>query len=346
MRAIASKLLKDSDRLADDLLGQQYQTVPGLDVSLAPQDAQVHARWLIRAFLEGISERRPPTSEQISQCEAFGASRARHGIEASAIVQGYHQAHRELWQRVVEEVVAQPGVDAALLGATFVHGLRWLHATAEALARGFGAQAAELRGARQRATRQLVTLLESAETSTDRVRSLAAGIGFDPDGVFVAAHGHPPTAGDGPETRLLQCDDVGAALGGPEAGERWGIGAERPGLLGARRSIIDAKLAYAALSDGGGRLDFTDSWSLCLPQAHREAIDPLLEPAREVARSRPHLLDAVVAFADARFSVSPAARALLVHPNTLSYRLDQWQRLTGLDPRTVSGLAHSLYLAR
>jgi hypothetical protein len=347
VRAIASRLLERSDQLADELL---HDAVPGLDASLAPEDARAHARWLIRAFLSGVSERRPPTTEQIARCEAFGALRATQGIDASAVVQGYHHAHRELWQRVVEEVADEPGVDPTLLAATFVQGLQWLDATVEAISRGFHVQAGESRSARERASHQLVTLLESAETSSDRVRSLAAGLGFDPDGAFFAVHGHraarPHDPAGSADTQLAQSDDFRTVLGQPQPGERWGIGAKRPGLLGARRSIIDAKLAYAALPEEGGRLDFAQSWCLCLPQAHREAIDPLLDTAREVARSRPYLLAAVVAFAEARFAVSPAARALVVHPNTLSYRLDQWRRLTGLDPRTVTGLVHSLYLAR
>ena len=352
VQAIAAKLLENGDRLADDLLARQHRTVPGLDGSLGPDDTRAHARWLIRAYLRGVSERRSPTAEQIARCEAYGELRAKHGIAVSAVVQGYHDAHRELWQRLICDMVARPGVEPALLASTFGHALQWLNCTVEAMSRGFQSQAADNRSARERATHQLVMLLESGETSSDRVRSVAAGLGFDPDGSFVAVHGHPPAGPTGgpdacplPGTRLLQSADVTAALGAPAPAERWGIGAERSGLSGARRSIADAKLAHAALPDRGGRLDFTDSWSVCLPQAHREAIDPLVDAARELARARPHLLEAVVAFADARFSVSPAARVLMIHPNTLSYRLDQWHRLTGMDPRSVSGLAQSLYLA-
>jgi hypothetical protein len=359
-------MLAAGDRLADELLAQQYQTVSGLDGTLGYDEARCHARWLVRAYLGGITERRPPAAEEIGRCEAFGARRARQGVPVPAILQGYHHAHRELWQRVVQEVTAQPGLDPALLAATFVHGLRWLDLVVEAITRGGEAQAAEVLSARERARRRLIGLLESApldpaENGGDRARSLATTLGLDPDGPFVAVHGGPDGE-SAPQTRLVQPRPPGpgraagtgagpdaeldAELGPVRPGERWGIGAERQGLPGARRSIADAKLAHAALPERGGRLDFAESWSLCLPQAHREAIDPLLDTAREVARSRPYLLDAVVAFADARFSVSPAARALLVHPNTLSYRLDQWRRLTGLDPRTVNGLTQSLYLAR
>lgn len=352
VQAVAGKLLEKGDRLADDLLARQHQTIPGLDGSLGADDTRAHARWLIRAFLHCVSERCPPTPEHVAHCEAYGALRAKHGIAVSAVVQGYHDAHRELWQRIICDIIARPGIEPALLASTFGHALQWLHITVEAVSRGFQSQAADHRSARERAAHQLVEMLEAGETSSERVHSLAAGLGFDPDGRFVAVHGYAPgdsvacsDAGPLPATRLVQSEDVTAALGAPAPAERWGIGAERPGLSGARRSIIDAKLAHAALPDRGGRLHFTDSWSLCLPHAHREAIDPLVEGARDVARARPHLLEAVVAFADAHFSVSAAARALMVHPNTLSYRLDQWHKHTRMDPRSFSGLAQSLYLA-
>jgi DNA-binding PucR family transcriptional regulator len=41
-------------------------------------------------------------------------------------------------------------------------------------------------------------------------------------------------------------------------------------------------------------------------------------------------------------SATAAARSLHVHPNTLTYRLDRWHRLTGWDPRTFDGLERSM----
>ncbi len=349
VQAVTSRLLADSDRLADVLLERQRQAVSELDSAASPEEAQAHARWLVREFLRGIGDASPPSPEQIAHCREFGASRARQSLPASAMVQGYHLAHRELWQRLIEEVLAQPGVGPALLADMFGYGLQWLNGVVEAVNSGFQIQAAEDRNAREQSTRRLVSLLETAETASDQVRALAAGLGFDPDGEFYAVHGHPPAASSAPafpETRPVQGTDPDAVLGPPSQGERWGIGARRRGMSGARQSIIDAKLAYAALGEHGGRMDFARSWGLCLAHAHREAIDPLVDTARQTAHSRPHLLSAVVAFADAGFSVAQAARTLRVHPNTLGYRLDQWRRLTGLDPRSVSGLTHSLYLAR
>jgi hypothetical protein len=346
---VLDALLADSDRLADDLLARDVRAdTERRREPLPPEQAREYAGWIIRAFLRGIRDRRQPSAEQIAQCEAFGALHARRGLAAGEVAHGHLLGHRRLWQQVIEQVLGRSGVDPAPLATVFTHSLQWLDAVITAINRGFQAQAFEERNARERAHRQLVTLLETGQPEGDTIRSLATGLDLNPDGVFVAVHGRAgdPEPEDCPETRLVQGADLAAALGRPAPGERWGIGAARRGMHGAQRSIVDAKLAYAALPERGGRLNFTDSWYICLAQAHREAIDPLMENTREVARTRPHLLDAVVAFADARFSVTSAARTLLVHPNTLSYRLDQWQRLTTLDPRTVTGLAQSLYVAR
>src|SRR5262249_45777276 len=132
-QAVTSRLLADSDRLADVLLERQRQAVSELDSAASPEEAQAHARWLVREFLRGIGDASPPSPEQIAHCREFGASRARQSLPASALVQGYHLAHRELWQRLIEEVLAQPGVGPALLADMFGYGLQWLNRVVEAV---------------------------------------------------------------------------------------------------------------------------------------------------------------------------------------------------------------------
>ena len=52
------------------------------------------------------------------------------------------------------------------------------------------------------------------------------------------------------------------------------------------------------------------------------------------------------AFAAAGFSVSEASRTLAVHANTVAYRLDRWEELTGWDPRSFNGLVRSVAALR
>jgi DNA-binding PucR family transcriptional regulator len=65
------------------------------------------------------------------------------------------------------------------------------------------------------------------------------------------------------------------------------------------------------------------------------------------ARRNTQLIDTLRAYIDANFSITPAARALHIHNNTLLYRLDRVRQLTGRDPRNprdVVFLALSLRL--
>ena len=49
----------------------------------------------------------------------------------------------------------------------------------------------------------------------------------------------------------------------------------------------------------------------------------------------------MITFAEARLSLVNAAEALMIHPNTVAYRLGRWHKLTGSDPRTFTGLVRS-----
>lgn len=62
--------------------------------------------------------------------------------------------------------------------------------------------------------------------------------------------------------------------------------------------------------------------------------DCALSAHRGELRRTSHLMDAVRAFARSGFSVSAAARDIHLHANSVTYRLDRWQHLTGWDART------------
>ncbi|MFJ9246657.1 helix-turn-helix domain-containing protein [Streptomyces sp. NPDC101776] len=74
----------------------------------------------------------------------------------------------------------------------------------------------------------------------------------------------------------------------------------------------------------------------------RDRLLPLFADVRRIAGEQPQLAETVLAFADAGLSLAHAADALRIHPNTVAYRLGQWHRLTGTDPRTFTGLLRSV----
>jgi hypothetical protein len=150
-----------------------------------------------------------------------------------------------------------------------------------------------------------------------------------------------PTADPGPDHEVATDARI-AAIGRslvPEAG--IGIGTVRRGLHGARASLQDAEQALA-VTTGATTTRFDDVWLWATLHVVGERLGPLLTPGAEVATTHPHLAEAVHAFAEAGFSLSEASRRLTLHANTVAYRLDRWEELTGWDPKAFSGLVRSV----
>jgi len=147
---------------------------------------------------------------------------------------------------------------------------------------------------------------------------------------------------DGLVWLLAELDDsalVGSSLASNAVA---GIGQPRRGPGGARRSVVDAAQALVLSRQRGAPVRFADDWVAATLVAAGDALDDLCATAIEVARRSPHLADAVLAFAEQGLSVVGAGRALHVHANTVIYRLERWQHLTGWDARSFDGLSRSV----
>lgn len=91
---------------------------------------------------------------------------------------------------------------------------------------------------------------------------------------------------------------------------------------------------------------FEDDWLTSTLALSRQRPEPILQSAALAAAAHPGFAEAVLAFSSSGFSVSEAARHLVVHPNTAMYRLKRWEELTGWDPRTFDGLVRSIAVLR
>jgi hypothetical protein len=119
-----------------------------------------------------------------------------------------------------------------------------------------------------------------------------------------------------------------------------GVGLPRSGLAGAAASIADAEQALTLAQRQGRVVRFDADWLAATLQPHLGRLQPLIGAAPTALQ--PHLSEAVLAYAGHRFSVTASAQSLGVHPNTVKYRMDRWQQLTGWDPRTLDGLLRSV----
>nr|CAA9333158.1 MAG: Regulator of polyketide synthase expression [uncultured Nocardioidaceae bacterium] len=242
------------------------------------------------------------------------------------------------------------------------------------------ARAAEVRGAWDARLEALVVDSLLRGEADEALRSRAAALGWQSSSLVTVVLGHAPdTPGDVIEHLrrsarhvgldalcAVQGDRLVAVLGGvndPEkagaaVAEHFGTGPVVVGPLvdDLLTANVSARAAVAGLRAAPG-------W----PQAPRPVAADDLLPERALSgdgHARHHLVsrvyqpllqqDAVLlhtasAFVDAGCSVERSARVLIVHPNTVRYRLRRVEELTGLapsDPRDAYTLRVAITLGR
>jgi hypothetical protein len=92
-------------------------------------------------------------------------------------------------------------------------------------------------------------------------------------------------------------------------------------------AFLDVTRLFDKLTAGGGAADL-------IPQATRQALGD------------PTLRDTVQAYIDADLSVTTAARAMSLHPDSVRYRLRRVAELTGRDPLKLTDLLELITAAR
>jgi GAF domain-containing protein len=188
-------------------------------------------------------------------------------------------------------------------------------------------------------------LSERAETA---LRRLAPGTVCDAGEQRLRAL-LPLSSGSARELRALDdglatlAREGGAAIGRSELGR----GAERG--VDALREAADAATVVRALEPGGGTIAYggLGAYRYLVHAAAGDAPqDPYLTAIRAVAaydgRRGTQLIATLEAYLADRRSVSRAARALRIHPNTLRQRLERIEQLSGLELADADLLALEL----
>lgn len=372
LAAVARAVARRLPELAEEVVRRVFEQVPGYVSSEAVSEADLRASAArnMDLLLRCLAEDRPPTGEELRVRRALGRRRADQNLPIADLGRAYRIGYQTMWDALAAEAPDDRTVMRELAGIA-PRVWEWLDLiTGSVIAehrRARHAEEAELAGARQR----LAELLATEGPLGGEAARHAAICGFRPADAFRAVVVAPPVL-EGTEavslqaalepmagtaacvTRgatvvvLLQGAGVEPALAEIEATVptgRVGVGAERTGLDGARLSLRDARAALE-LAGGDGLARFEDSWLWALLAQHRDHLGELLAPGVRAAEDNAHLAAAVEAFAGAGFAVAQAARSLDVHPNTVAYRLDRWEAITGWDPRTFAGLVRSLAALR
>ncbi|MDV6284775.1 helix-turn-helix domain-containing protein [Rhodococcus jostii] len=305
----------------------------------------------LAATLRALAESEPLADDVLERSRQLGRRRAMQGLPLSDVIETYHIASRELWNTMVA-TAAEPTTDLLRAG-----GMMWdlVHTATSAVAVGHTdatrSEQAIRAGVRYRF---FEALARSVDGDHRDVRELAEALGFTWSEAQLerlqrtldTIPGTTQCSGHGTVIIALSqrgpVDDIirEVRLGHP--GTTVGVGLGRPGLAGAAMSITDARRVLHLASPTGEVVRFADEWVAATLADHRDELATLLEPGVAVAADHPHLVEAVLAFARNEFSISAAGRDIHLHANSITYRLDRWQQLTGWDPRTLDGLQRSV----
>jgi PucR C-terminal helix-turn-helix domain/GGDEF-like domain len=343
----------------------QYVAVPMLE----------HQRQLetqLGNLLAGLAELRQPGQSDLEDARQLGRSRAEEGVPIEFVIGGYQIGYRELWNVLLARAAAGPerGLSELLLARVELL-LTWIRLTTGVTADAYAVLLRARQTAQDALRRRFMEVLETGDPASETSASLARALGFDPQSSFQAVC--TPTADWSEEHRdalqiafasfngVAQClpwhwqrqdliailyqnastNSVLAEIERLDSEVPLGIGLLRPSLTGARLTILDAAQALA-VAPRGGTVSFEDEWLLASLHQQRDRLTPLLGEAADTARAYPHLAEAVLAYGKHGFSIAASAKDLYLHPNTVTYRLDRWQQLTGWNPRSLDGLLNSV----
>jgi hypothetical protein len=364
---LAREVATDLEALADHVVRRIEVEMPGYVHDAVPvEDLRASVTRNVEMILVGVAEHRRPTEAELAIRRELGVRRAVQGLPVDALIAAYHVGHRELWQALVRRLPDHDGRAARQLleSATTVWG--WVTDVTDAIAAAHARTTRRLEarvvGARQR----FVELLVGGDLDGVEADRLARTLGFVGDEPFrVAVLRGGADDRDAPDLQravdeLDGChvvvargallvivwqgtdpDDLVPTARRVVPGASVAVGALRPGLRGARASLVDAELTLE-VTEVGADAAFDDVWLWATLTASEDRLAAVLADGAAVASAHPHLAQAVLAFGEHGFSVADAARHLDVHANTVAYRLDRWAGLTGWDTRTFPGLVRSL----
>ena len=369
--AVADAVLSDLDDLVSHVVHRVEGEVEAYARGMVPRsDLEASARRNLEVALVGLAERRAPTTAELDVRREAGVRRAQQGIPIDALIAAYHVGYRELWHALVAQVPPDEPETATQLLTAATTVWRWTHAVTDAIATTYAATIRTLEAREVGARQRFVELLAAGDLDGSEATSLATSLGFDPLEDFRATvvrgatddlhavelqreldalTGRHAVVARGLLVVVLSqggdVDEVVATCRRLEPIAALATGHDRRGLRGARASLVDAEQTLRITRDGASQR-FVNAWLWATLADADERLGDLLAPGTRVATAHPHLAEAVGALAEAGFSVTQAARRLGLHANTVSYRLERWEELTGWDPRHFDGLVRSLAAMR
>ncbi|MFI9510443.1 PucR family transcriptional regulator [Nocardia sp. NPDC052566] len=356
--------------VARDMLTGVLQTVPDyreLPAELIGVELPRAAEANLRLFLNSLIEGRPPHGDELAELVEVAVRRARAGVPIDTVLSVYHHGAIAAWNSMAAGAVTPEQREQLLAAVPFVLG--YLGAVTPGVAGAYLRERQDLHWEQREAKRAVAHALlhgKPVDLLAERF-GIALDGGFQVLVFrFVEPEG-PSGGGSRPVLRLTHSevdalspralsifDRTGGVVLLP-AGEdesttkpagfvtRLATGAGVRTVAGLASATTAAEVGAAAEEAGeiarlAGQLkrptglyrmaDLALQYQLARPGPARTWLLSLLTPLE----GQPHLLDALRALIDHGYNRQDAAAALVVHRNTLNYRLHRIATLTGYDP--------------
>ena len=306
-----------------------------------------------------------PTDEELRAARELGARRANQDVPLESIIQGYRQTERV----IVLDLVQHAGTTAVPYADLVISCFDEL---TDAMINSYREASSAIEAERRRVADELVTSLAAGlEVAPVRLERWARTLRIGTDGrwVGVAVRERQDASSQTLRRRLppllqsrfhhvVVADVEGALLvlacyimGDDEARTALrtalaaasttapllcGIGEATDSLAattGSCRQALEAVQVAAARADGPLTvIEYREALVDIVLGGHVVAADSLHRSVLGPLQRHPHLVDTLQTLVDENLSQSATARALYVHPNTVSHRMRRIHELTGRNP--------------
>lgn len=332
----------------------------------------VHSNF--RLCLMTIRDGRPPSRDELEEFAASARRRAREQVPLEVLLQAYRMGFGLFWE-IARAQAQEPDLRDPEAANEIASGLlRYLDNVSTAVSENYlaerdrlvadldrdqralfqtilqhGADPARIEQARGRGVDRVapaywVVIFQSPETESvmpelvHTLRSLPLQFSMvavpEPHGVVALW----PDDGDADYGALLRTYDAIADEYGPLVG--WAAGPQSSELSDLLAEATS--LAKLALRKGSGlhRVDDMPLDSLVhqIGGSTREIIRGIAAPLFSPTGERLKLPETVETFVQCNFSIRDTARKLVIHRNSVNYRLEQVTSLTGKDPKKLTDL--------
>lgn len=354
--------------VARDLLSVVLGAVPSyreLSAEKIGRDLPLAAEANLRLFLRSLAEGRTPRPDELTELIDIAVRRARAGIPLDTVLSVYHLGAVAAWNSVAALAMTPEQREQLLAAVPYVLG--YLGAVTPGVAGAYLRERQDLHWEQREAKRAVAQALVRGNP----VDLLAERFGIALDGgfdVLVFRVAEPESSGaNRPVLRIVQTEIDAVSSRVLSSVERGGGVVLVPGAQGELATALDAFVTRVAQGTGArtvagfataagvddvpaaaeeageiARLayqlrrptavyrmaDLALQYQLARPGPARTWLLTLLDPLRD----QPHLMEALRALIDNDYNRQQAAAALVVHRNTLNYRLNRIGTVTGYDP--------------